>query len=321
VQCFWGSFICVFIYRIGQRHFDEKTARMAAIMTMLMPNLVMYCGLHLKEVVMTFLTIWFIERADELLINRNFSFKTVTTVALIGLTLFTFRTVLASTLFLAFTMTLIFSSSRMIKGARRLILIVLSLAFVGIAFSGRIKSEVMSFTNKDYTAHQKHSMEYRYGSGRGDGKGNSLAKYAGAAVFAPLIFTIPFPTMVETPDQEQKRMLHGGNYVKNVMSGFVILTMFMMLFGGDIRSLDAEWRKHVLPLAVLLGYLLILVMSEFAHSERFHQPVLPLLMLFAAYGVTHFPPKWRWMWTVWQFAIFAFCVGWAYFKLKGRGLD
>jgi hypothetical protein len=320
IQCVWSAYICLFVYRIGQRHFEEPTARMAAIFTLFMPNLVMYCGLHLKEVVMTFLTIWFVERADALMVNRNFSFRTVFSVILIGLSIFTFRTVLAATLFLAFALTVVFSSTRLIRGGRRTLLIAISVGFFLLAGMGRLREEVMSIVNIDIREQQRVSMVNRYGTGKGGGTGNRFADRAGAAIFAPLIFTIPFPTMVETEGQEQKRYLHGGNYVKNVMSGFVLWTMFMMLLGGNLRSLDAEWRKHVLPLAVFLGYLLVLTFSQFAQSERFHQPILPLHMLFAAYGVTHFKPRQRWMWSAWALAVFAMLIGWAYIKLRGRGL-
>ena len=74
---------------------------------------------------------------------------------------------------------------------------------------------------------QQISMTKRYGSEKG-GKfsGNRFANHAGAAVFAPLIFTIPFPTMVDVGFQEGMRLIHGGNWMRNVMSGFVIVIGF-----------------------------------------------------------------------------------------------
>ena len=52
--------------------------------------------------------------------------------------------------------------------------------------------------------------------------------------------------MVVAEGQEDMRLIHGGNWMRNVMSGFVILAMFMLLLTGD-------WRKYTLPLAMLLG--------------------------------------------------------------------
>lgn len=40
-----------------------------------------------------------------------------------------------------------------------------------------------------------------------------------------------------------------------------------------------------MPLALMLGYVVVLAVSTFAQSERFHQPVVPFEMMFAAYGI------------------------------------
>jgi hypothetical protein len=145
--------------------------------------------------------------------------------------------------------------------------------------------------------------------------GNLFAKYAGAAVFAPMIFTIPFPTMAETPGQENQKMIHGGNFVKNILSYFTIMALVILLFSGD-------WRKYVLPLAVMCGYLVVLVFSNFAQSERFHLPILPLSLMFAAYGIG-ISQKIPWMkkyYPYWCVLMFLAAIAWNWFKLAGRGM-
>jgi hypothetical protein len=141
---------------------------------------------------------------------------------------------------------------------------------------------------------------------------NSFAKYATASVFAPLIFTIPFSSMVATPGQENQMMLNGANFIKNIMSGLTILAMFLLLMRGD-------WRKHILPIAVMMGYLVVLVFSNFAHSERFHLPVVPLEYMFAAYGVTQVTNKHKRWYVIWLFGISVANIAWAWIKLVGRG--
>ena len=143
--------------------------------------------------------------------------------------------------------------------------------------------------------------------------GNTFAKYASASIFAPLIFTIPFSSMVYVEGQENQMMLNGANFIKNILSGFTIFTVFLLLFRGD-------WRKHVLPLAVLGGYLLVLVFSNFAHSERFHFPILGLELMFAAYGVTQMTNRHKRWYTIWIVGICIANVLWALIKLRGRGL-
>ena len=102
--------------------------------------------------------------------------------------------------------------------------------------------------------------------------------------------------------QEDMRLIHGGNWMRNIMSGFVILAMFMLLLSGD-------WRKYTLPLAMLLGYLLMLIFTEFAHSLRFHIPVMPFEMMFAAYAITNMRKKHRNWYMIWCiFIVIMLCL-------------
>ena len=91
--------------------------------------------------------------------------------------------------------------------------------------------------------------------------------------------------------------------------------MIMMLLSG-------EWRRHVFILAYTLGYLMVLVLSNFAQSGRFHMPVFPMLMLFAAYGIqiAKGNAKLRRGYTWVLVAEVFVCLAWNWFKLKGRGM-
>ena len=146
--------------------------------------------------------------------------------------------------------------------------------------------------------------------------GNSFAKYAGAAVFAPLILTIPFPTLnVANEAQLTQMQLAGGSYIKNLFSFFVITVLFLMLISGD-------WRRHVFILAYTCGYLVVLVFSGFAQSGRFHMPIWPMLMLFAAYGVQIAKGNVYIRNGFHQVVLLEVlvCLVWNWFKLKGRGM-
>ena len=91
--------------------------------------------------------------------------------------------------------------------------------------------------------------------------------------------------------------------------------MLLMLISG-------EWRRHVFILAYTLGYLMVLVMSTFAQSGRFHMPIMPMLMLFAAYGVQMAKgnAKMRRGYTIVLVLEVVVCLAWNWFKLKGRGM-
>ena len=309
-----GAYTSILIYRIVRRSMDETTARIAAIFCMLHPILICYAGILLKEVLMTCLTVLFIELGDKLMRVKRYSFTTVAPLVLVGLSLFMFRTVLGMIAFMAFFFALIMSDTRVVSWGKKIIFGVLISSILFFAASDNIMREVRVVTESDVSGQQESSMEYRYGEKKSGGGGNSFAKYAGTAVFAPLIFTIPFPTMVNaTEGQEDMRLIHGGNWMRNVMSGFVILAMFMLLLSGD-------WRKYTLPLAMLLGYLLMLAFTQFAHSLRFHIPVMPFEMMFAAYAITNMRKKHRNWYMIWCLFMVVACFAWNWFKLAGRGL-
>ena len=311
LKCLWSALSCVLIYRLGKRNFGEHVGRIAAIFMMLEPHFSIYAGLHLKETEMIFVMMLFLERADALLRYRNFSFKTVSVVVLLIATLFTFRTVLGMTAIFSVAMALLLSSTRVMSWGRRIVvLLVLGMSVLYFA-GGRIMTEVEQvWAQKDQNQGARMTTIT---------KTQSLAKYAGAAVFAPMIFTIPFPTMVETSNQETSRMLHGGMFVKNIMSYFTIMAILSLLI--PIIPGFNKWRDYVLIGVFLIGYLVILVFSAFAHADRFHMPALALEVLFMAYGVSlcRIPQLQKW-YKYWVALIFLAVILWNWFKLAGRGM-
>ena len=309
-----SAWTAVLIYKVAVRNFGEFTGRVAGIMCMLMPNLIYYCSFQLKEVEMVFLAMLFIERADYLLRQGKLKFLPIAALMLIPLFLFMIRTALAATLVAAFLCALLLTSGRVVGWGKRIVIgIVAGAFFITMLFSTTsIGNDVRNMWSTR-GSNQQANMEWR--SQRSGKMSQKYAKYAGAAVFAPMIFTIPFPTMTDTPGQENQKMIHGGNFVKNIMSFFTIMSMVVLLFSGG-------WRKHVLLVATLCGYLVVLTFSNFAHSERFHLPVLPLTMMFAAYGITlvRDNPWIKKYFPWWCFLMFIAAIAWNWFKLSGRGM-
>lgn len=314
IKAIFGAWTAVLVYKLASRNFGESTGRMAAIMCMLMPNLIYYCSFQLKEVEMVFLAILFIERADWLLRQPKLNIIQTIAVMLIPLSLFMVRTALAATLVAAFYCTLLFTTERVSGLGKRAILIVVVAIFAAIMLvnSTSIGTEVRHMWQTGGST-QQANMEWR--SEREGELSQRFAKYAGATVFAPMIFTLPFPTMAETPGQENQKMIHGGNFVKNITSYFTIVALVILLLTGN-------WRKHVLPLAVLCGYLFVLVFSNFAHSERFHLPILPLSLMFAALGISLIKenPWIKRYFNYWCVLMFLAVIAWNWFKLAGRGM-
>ena len=314
IKAILSAWTVVLVYKTAYRKFGESTGRMAGIFCMLIPNLIYYCSFQLKEVEMVFLAMLFVERADWLLRQPKLKFFPTMAIMLIPLALFTIRTALAATLIAAFFCALLLTTGRVSGYGKRFVLIIAAGAFALMMFfsSTTIGSDIKEMWQTGGSG-QKANMEWR--SRRGGDMSQTFAKYAGASVFAPMIFTVPFPTMTEVPYQENQKMIHGGNFVKNIMSYFTIISLVILLFTG-------EWRKHVLPIAVLCGYLVVLVFSNFAQSERFHQPIMPLTMMFAALGISliKINPWVKRYFNYWCVLMFLAALAWNWFKLAGRGM-
>lgn len=305
VKCFLDAFSCVLIYSLGKRNFGEFEGRMAGIFYLFMPNMWYYCGLSLKETVMAFMVILFVERGDFVIRSRKIEIKDLLLPALIVLIVFTFRTALAAVLFAALIMAIVLSSGKQLEAWKK---VLYGLVF-GIWMLMTVGVEIIEETQQLWEGRtENQSVGYEWRS-----ETNSFAQYASAAVFAPLIFTIPFSSMVNIVDQENQMILNGANFIKNILSGFTIFALLSLLFRG-------EWRKHVLPLAVTAGYLVVLVFSNFAHSERFHFPVLGFELMFAAYGISMVKNKQKRWYNLWLIFICVANVLWGWIKLAGRGL-
>lgn len=322
IKCLLSAFTVVLMYRLAKRNFGEEVGRLAAIFIMLWPNFWYYCGTHLKETEMVFLAVFFVEQTDDMLRSRNFSMWKVVPILLISSVLFTFRTPLALVTVLCLLFSVVMSSSRVVGWGKRIVIGVLAAGLIGVTMGNVIQENAQDLLKQARSGQQQYNMEWRAERDNG----NKFAKYAGKSVFAPLIFTIPFPSMVRPFDgQNVQQLLNGGNYIKNVLSFFTIMVLFMLLFSG-------KWRNHLVPLSYMLGYLVVLAMSTFAQSERFHQPAMPMELMFAAYGMQQVlmgvpiykgigsRAKYRQWFTYWMALMFVACVAWNWFKMAGRGL-
>ena len=305
VKCILDAFSCVLLYNLGKRSFGEFTGRMAALFYLFLPNTWYYCGLTLKEPLMIFLVILYAERGDLVLRSRKVELKDLIIPAIAILLMFTFRTALGAVMFAALAAGIVFTSGKQLETWKKVLYSIVFAVWMMMTVGVEIIQETQELWQGS-TNNQALGYEWR-------AETNSFAQYASAAVFAPFIFTIPFSSMVNIINQENQMIINGSNFIKNIMSGFVIFALFSLLFSG-------EWRKHVLPLAAMCGYLVVLVFSNFAHAERFHFPVMGLELLFAAYGVSLVKNKQKRWYTFWLMFVCVANIAWAYVKLAGRGL-
>ena len=307
IKAFISAFMCILIYRLAYNTFGESMARMAAIMCALMPNFIIYCGYHLKETEMLFLEVAFLERADHVLRDRKFNFTKLILPTLLAGSLFLFRTVLGAAAVFSFaTSVLLMNSPMMKKGQRRLAIAGWGILCLAVLSGGAIMTEVEGYWEEKDDNASSRRLEQTL-------RGNQWAQYAKSSVMAPMIFVLPFSTMVNVDQQYGQQEKHGGNFIRNYMG-------FFFLLGVYEAFRRKKWRDFTLIGAFVVSYLFVVAMSGFANSERFLLPGLPCLILIWAYGVSTLRKATYKFLTPWCLVVILMEVAWAFFKLGSRGL-
>ena len=307
LKAFIGAFTCILLYHLAKRNFNEQIARMAAIMCALMPNMIIYCGLHLKEVEMIFLEVAFLERTDYLLRSRKLTFGNMVLPTLLAGSLFLFRTVLGATAIFSFATAILFSSTpTMKKNLRRLALAGWGVLCMLLLSGGTIMTEAEGYWEDKSENLSNRRLEQT-------SRGSQWAQYATGAVMAPMVFVLPFSTMIDVNQQYGQQEKHGGNFIRNFMGFFAILGIF-----ESIRR--KRWRDFALIGSFVIAYLGIVSLSAFGNSERFLLPGLPCLILIWSYGVSVLNKSSYKLLTPWCAVVVLMEFAWAFFKLGNRGM-
>ena len=307
IKVFLSAYTCILVYHLSSRAFGEETGRLAGIMMVLMPNLIIYCGYHLKETEMLFLEVAFLERSDYLIRSKKASFRNVLLPTILAGSLFFFRTVLGlAAVFSLATTVLLSNATSMKRGWKRTALIGWGILCVAILSGGTAMTEIEAlWEEKDENASLKRLEQ--------TSRGSQWAQYATGAVMAPMAFVLPYSTMVDVSHQYNQQTKHGGNYIRNFMGFFAILALYEALR-------QKKWRDFILIGAFIISYLGVVALSGFSNSERFLLPGLPCLIMMWAYGVSELRGKTYKYLTPWCIIVFLMEFGWAFFKLGNRGI-
>ena len=307
IKAFISAYTCILLYKVTARIVSEDMGRLAGIMSALMLNFVIYCGYHMKETEMLFLVVLFLERADHLLRSAQIKFWDVFVPSILALSLFFFRTVLgAAAAFALATGVLLANYPAMKRGLRRASLVGWGLLCVIVVGGGTLMNEIEGYWEDRESNVSNKRLEQTV-------RGNQWAQYATGAVMAPMVFVLPFSTMVNVDEQYAQQAKHSGNYVRNFM-GFFTLLAFYEAFRRK------KWRELALPGAFAIAYLGVVSLSGFSNSERFLLPGLPLLIILWTYGITTLRKQTYRYIIPWSVVVVLMEVAWAYFKLGSRGI-
>jgi type III secretory pathway component EscR len=218
---------------------------------------------------------------------------------------FGFRTIIGMCLIFAFLVFVVVSSKGLV-GKKGKIITVSAIAVVFLVFLfSPVGNEMGNIYRMKFT-------DLTYQSERYDSLGMKHSELAQSWILAPGAFVLPLSPMVEeSPDHN--KMIHGSTYVKNFLAFFAMLTIV-------IAFRQKKWRDFSLIGAYELSYLALIMFSFAANSERYHEPAIPLIILMAAYAMTHLRRKDLKIFYIYCVILFIALIAWNWLKLSARGL-
>ena len=158
----------------------------------------------------------------------------------------------------------------------------------------------LNFSGSDYLSKKYESMGLEY------------SELAQSKYLIPGGFVLPLSPMVKEAPRSNK-MLNGSTYVKNFIAFFAMLSII-------VAFREKKWRDFSLIGAYELAYIGIVMSSFTANSERYHEPAIPLMLVMAAFAMTHLRRKdMKYFYAYCGVLLVALFV-WNWLKLASRGL-
>ena len=300
-----SAYLCIVVYKLASRTFGERTGRLAAVMCVFTPILIQLTGMHTKEMELIFLSIFALERMDYLIRSKKYTFWNILfPILLIGMS-FGFRTVVGMCLIFAFLVFIILSPNDLVSRKAKIITlsatVVVFLFFLFTAVGSEMKIIYrINFSGTDYMAKKYEKLGLKYGE-------LTKSKY-----LFPGAFVLPLSPMVEVSPDHNK-MIHGSTYIKNFLAFFAMLSIV-------IAIRQKKWRDFSLIGTYELSYLAIIMFTFTSNSERYHEPAIPLIIVMAAYAMTHLRHRDLKLFYVYCGLLVVALFAWNWMKLAARGL-
>lgn len=303
-----NSYMSIIIYRISKFYFDGEISKFAGILAMLFPLSFFFGSVYLKESILTFIVVSSVYITLKL-IYEKFRLTRLLLLILLLIIPFTLRTAVAVTLLATIGMSVLFSRSPFFKSKQKTIFFV-SVATLLVVFF------VYNFLSSSfYTQMVLSGDETALAKLNRISSKISLFNLASTPLFISLALFAPFPNIVFIPNDlglphVPDDYLTGGLMVKSVLSVFIILGLMKLVY--------TRFRNYIFLWFFPLLYLLVLAISGYFTSERMQYTAMPLLLIFASYGMHSKELKKYWIPLLILSGVLVFA--WNFFRLKSRGI-
>lgn len=305
LKALMSACMCVAIYKLASRNLGEKTGRLAAVMAVFLPQFIHYTGTYTKETEMVFLATLALERIDYLIRSRRYTFWNVVFPLLLTAMTFGFRTIVGMALIVAFVIRAVFCEKELLSTKARAVIISTTLALTLLLLLTPIGWEMWAVFKVNVMTGDAQVEKYQ-------ALGMQYAEYANGKYYLPGALTLPLTNLVEVANDNQK-MMTGTYFVKNYLAFFALWCLVAALR-------QRRGRDFSLIATFSLLYALMVALSFAFNSERYHLPVMPGLLIMAAYGMTYFKRKDFAFYYSYDVLLLAAIVAWNYIKLAARGL-
>lgn len=301
-----SSITVIQVSRIARYLYSDRHAKYTGIIMMVIPSLMFYCGLQLKETLMIFLLTTAFYNAVKIKELKRLSLIGVTMLILSAVLLFYFRTfmaVIAIVSILSYLALAFFSSSRAA--------VLLFVFFIGAYFllsSAGIEDDIVA----QYTDSQNDFLQ------RGlDSKANMANVSYNKAIVIPFMMAgaaiTPFPSFLNT---EERQVGIITVFQNEIIRNF----MYYFYFMGVLYALRRYFKKSIMLLIFVGGYILAITIGGSSFQERFQLPALPFIIIFMSLGIAEATPKSIKWWNVYLVGVILAEVAWTTFKLTIRNI-
>lgn len=309
INAILGSLTVVMLGRIVNVSWGSAHAKMTAIIAMIFPTLVWYCGIQLKETIMVFLLVSSFYLIWDSRANMTWSVFKILLVFLFCFALFYFRTFLAVLVFISVMLLFIPYKKKILNSWVLVSTLALLYLFYSIAVSMGIFNDVNNQIgdSKNFFSRNLENEKNLLGNVDFDQVALAPIIVAGAAI-------TPFPSYLNTEARQLSIYSRFQNdLVRNIM--------YFFMYVGIFFTVKNRFREYIGILFFFIAYLGVITAAANSFQARFHMPIIPFVTVFMGVGIVEFKSRKISAWWIYLFFIFIAQLAWTYFKLNIRGIN